>query len=1715
MTKTCRRILATALIAVQTLVPTYASSADSTYFFRYESGLEGTSGENGGGGAIIGKIPELSLAAITGNVAGTAIASTSPTSSLASIRDRLVGGENAVVFESAAPSIPGISFDLGTGIMSGTATAEFNGTVVITYRDAAARVGKINVPVSIYPKPILASTQDSYDLPQNADAAGHGIRVFPANNGFYNGVVYSLAPGSQPLPAGLALADGVISGTANAAPGTYPITLRASSTTDAAIYAEKTITLNIIAASGLSVINFGGGNQALAQFTSEPTLESAVRIAASNEPYSEGDLTWALVSGTLPPGITTEISEDTSVLKYVGYASEQGTWDNIVWSATNADGKQVLTPAATFTVGPRSDIALAADPSATVHVDDGGDVALAVHASSTAYGQTLAADDWSVTGDLPPGVSYAANGNTLVFSGTASEIGLYHVTVAAADALGSTGTVNLTFDVSVSFFAVNNNDNDETLAQYTSQPTVGTAVRDRNSNEAYSGTLTWTLVSGSLPPGITTQLSPGTDVLSYVGYPTEQGTWPNIVWLVKDVNGNQITTPRIDLKVGPRDALALTADNGGVANLENGETLSMAVTATNAAFGTLDASNWNVSGTLPEGVTYAVQNKVLTFSGSPKKTGRYDVVVAATDSVSGNASTTVTFNVSSFMNSFNLGGSDQVLTQSTSQPTVSTWARIKVSNESYHEGTWALVSGSLPPGISSAVVADSSRVAYSGYPTEQGTWSNIVWSITDPDGNSILTEPVSFTVGPRAALALTASSAGLALDNGASVSATVTATNIANGPSAQLDWSVNGLPPGVTYSTENGVLTFGGSPSRTGTYAAVVSATDSLGGTASTTVTFTVSSFMASFNLGGNNQVLTQYTSQPTASTWARIKVSNEKYTGGTWAMASGTLPPGITSSISADNSVLSYSGYPTQQGTWSNIVWSITDPNGNSIVTDPVSFAVGPRAALALATNPANGTYATRNGLGIGEGALTVTASSLPYGAALTASDWTVTGLPDGVSYAVNGNVLSFTGTPVATGEYTITVKATDSLGGTATKTIAFKVGVNMSALYFAGTSQTLMQYVDQPTMWANIRVAASNTAYRGGATYSLASGTLPAGVTVDGAADGSSAFFTGYPTEVGTFDNLVIAVTDPYGNVFNTKPFSMTVTPRTPLALTAMPGTTRTMQQNTDDAMLTVSPTNLAFGTPIPTSGWTVTGTVPPGVTYAATANGLLFSGKGTTAGTYNVHVVGIDSTASSASVDLTFRVTAVAPTYSVTNYSIGTTVANTQSVMFGSAPTLTTQAKLKSNSTLYTGVVSWALAAGKLPPGVTAVVSTDKSTISYAGAPTEMGTFGNIVWMATDSTGAQVASAPITFIVNGPITQLSANWYSTCGVTSDGSAKCWGRNDSAAVGDGTTADKLVPTQVQTLTSDVQQIATGKNHACAVISDGTVKCWGTNNVGQLGNGLIGNGTSSSFKYGAPTPATQFGTNNRMVSTGDSVTCVLKNSGGVLCVGANTYGQLGNNSLTNSVTAVTPVGLSTGVASISVGTNTTCAAMTDGTAKCWGTNRFGQVGDATNVNKQVPTTVSGLTGVKNVMTHSYINDFGTTCATTDHGIFCWGNGQYGQIGNGVMSSRNTPAPVTGMESGIDVQIGVAHVCGQKADKTVWCWGGDAQGRLGDGMTTNRAQITIPVINLGPVETLAAGGDHTCATNAAGLTRCWGAGAYGALGSGTVTDQLTAVPISY
>src|SRR5580765_1809917 len=184
----------------------------------------------------------------------------------------------------------------------------------------------------------------------------------------------------------------------------------------------------------------------------------------------------------------------------------------------------------------------------------------------------------------------------------------------------------------------------------------------------------------------------------------------------------------------------------------------------------------------------------------------------------------------------------------------------------------------------------------------------------------------------------------------------------------------------------------------------------------------------------------------------------------------------------------------------------------------------------------------------------------------------------------------------------------------------------------------------------------------------------------------------------------------------------------------------------------------------------------------------------------------------------------------------------------------------------------------------------------------------------------------------------TRVAAGDEFACALLGDGTAKCWGLGESGQHGDGTfAAFALVPVAVTGITSAVD-ITSGYGHACALLGDGTIRCWGLNANGQLGD--------SSTQPRSAVPVAVSGINSAVaITAGADHACALLQDSTLRCWGKNGQGQLGDGTLTSSSTAVPVAGI-TGVAAVSGGGIHTCAVLTDGTVQCWGGNDSGQLGD-------------------------------------------------------------------------------------------------------------------------------------------------------------------------
>jgi alpha-tubulin suppressor-like RCC1 family protein len=192
-----------------------------------------------------------------------------------------------------------------------------------------------------------------------------------------------------------------------------------------------------------------------------------------------------------------------------------------------------------------------------------------------------------------------------------------------------------------------------------------------------------------------------------------------------------------------------------------------------------------------------------------------------------------------------------------------------------------------------------------------------------------------------------------------------------------------------------------------------------------------------------------------------------------------------------------------------------------------------------------------------------------------------------------------------------------------------------------------------------------------------------------------------------------------------------------------------------------------------------------------------------------------------------------------------------------------------------------------------------------------------------------------------------------------------------------------------------------------------------------------------------------------------------------------------------------------------------TCAVLSYGGVECWGDNQYGQLGDGTTTDRSTPVAVQGLSGVVSINGGMY-----HTCALlSDQTVRCWGRNNNGQLGDGTTTTRTTPVRVAGLSNVVSITAGRLHTCALLSDQTVWCWGDNQYGELGDNSTTDRhSPVQVRGVggagNLAGAAMVTAGMYHTCALFGNGTAACWGRNNYGQLGDGSTNDRHTPVMVN-
>ena len=402
----------------------------------------------------------------------------------------------------------------------------------------------------------------------------------------------------------------------------------------------------------------------------------------------------------------------------------------------------------------------------------------------------------------------------------------------------------------------------------------------------------------------------------------------------------------------------------------------------------------------------------------------------------------------------------------------------------------------------------------------------------------------------------------------------------------------------------------------------------------------------------------------------------------------------------------------------------------------------------------------------------------------------------------------------------------------------------------------------------------------------------------------------------------------------------------------------------------------------------------------------------------------------------------------------------------------------------------------------------------------------------------------TAGVTLTAPGTAT---AGGYHACIRSTVGSVKCWGKNATGQLGLGDVTQRGDdPNEMGTNLGAVSlgtgrtalALASGGYHVCAILDTRQVKCWGYNTHGELGLGDTNPRGDVAGEMGDALPVVNLGSGRtaKAITGGFYHTCAILDNGQVKCWGYNWAGQLGLGDTTTRGRlasemgdALPAVSLGTGrtATQIAAGETHTCALLDNAQVKCWGRNLEGQLGQgdttargaaASQMGDTLPTVSLGA----GRSAQSLVSGWNHTCVILDSNrAKCWGDNQYGRLGQGDANHRGDASsemgdslPLIDLGTGRTVLMlsaGGIHTCAILDNYTAKCWGGNSDGSLGYGDTVNRGDNasemgdSLPAIDIGTgrsFRAISSGVGYNCARLDDGRSKCWGYNSTGILGLG-------------
>jgi alpha-tubulin suppressor-like RCC1 family protein len=403
-------------------------------------------------------------------------------------------------------------------------------------------------------------------------------------------------------------------------------------------------------------------------------------------------------------------------------------------------------------------------------------------------------------------------------------------------------------------------------------------------------------------------------------------------------------------------------------------------------------------------------------------------------------------------------------------------------------------------------------------------------------------------------------------------------------------------------------------------------------------------------------------------------------------------------------------------------------------------------------------------------------------------------------------------------------------------------------------------------------------------------------------------------------------------------------------------------------------------------------------------------------------------------------------------------------------------------------------------------------------------------------------------------GKVISASAGSYHTCVILANGSVKCWGTNLLGELGLGDTmsrggspsdlGDMLHPVDLGTGRSAIA-LSAGESHTCALLDNAEVRCWGANDVGQLGLGDTDSRGDEPGELGDRLPAVSLGAGlaPSAIVAGTGHTCAMLSGGRIKCWGRNESGQLGLGDRESRGVAPDQLGdelpfvdLGAGrhAVAVAAGGFQSCALLDDASIKCWGANDAGQLGlGDTEARGDAPGEMGDalprvMLGTARHPVAIAVSAAAHACALLEDGsVTCWGANDFGQLGLGDTARRGADPgelgdslPAIALGTGrhaLSIALGGGQSCAWLDDATAKCWGYNDYANLGLGDFEERGDQpgemgdALPAIELGQGRTVAALApsrvNHTCAVLDNGAIKCWGSNGLGQLGHGDVQSR--------